>query len=81
MLVLYKKIKATKEFTERKNLSLTRFESMFGESLWISVFWDTYNQVVWFSISYRIVSDIGFWWNIGSNWINVFVNFIFIPYQ
>ena len=75
------------KFTENKDcyivLTLTHFGSTFSESLGISVFWGTYNQVISFSISCRNAENIGFWWNVGSNWVNVNVSFIsiFILYQ
>ena len=85
MLVLYKKLsKQQKKFTEHKDcyfvLSVVHFGSMFTGSLEISVFWGTYNQVISFSMSCRIAGDIGFWWDVGSNWVNVFVSFIYILY-
>ena len=43
-----------------------------------SVFWGTCSQVVSFSMCCRIAWDIGFWSNVGSNWVNIF---LFLLYQ
>ena len=39
------------------------------------------NEVISFPMSCRIVLDIGFWWKVGSRWVNISVSFIYILYQ
>lgn len=70
------------------SLSLTHFGPMFCGSLGISVFWGAYRDqsvyftyqinVVGFSMSCRIARNVGFFRNVGSSGVNVFVSFIYV---
>ena len=70
------------------SLRSSHFQPMFDISLGLSLslmhtqkpfsFSCGSNQVVGFSISCRIARDIEFWWNVGSNQVNVFVRQLYL---
>ena len=78
-----KSYQSNKKFTEHKDcyyvffLNLTHFGPIF------SVHW-AYIETSQFILhiessgrSCRIVGDIGFWWNVSSNWVNAFASLIY----